>query len=140
MRKHFHSPRAPMQKHFHGLRDHSACEKGNSSGCPPEPFGPRDGHRLSSRPEEFHLWPLTEPDVNLSIHPALIVQPLQAEGPSASGQIARGLFLRFLPANIRPSADGILTSCISSSPTTSVCDSGVGKSDKAPICSTCRSS
>ena len=30
----------------------------------------------SSRAGEFHPHPLWEPDVNLSIHPALIVQPL----------------------------------------------------------------
>jgi hypothetical protein len=32
----------------------------------------------SSSAGEFHPHALTEPDVNLSIHPALIVQPLTA--------------------------------------------------------------
>jgi len=40
----------------------------------------------SSTPEGFHLQGLTEPDVNLSAHPALIVQPLVAF-PSASERI-----------------------------------------------------
>jgi hypothetical protein len=29
-----------------------------------------------SRPEEFHLRPLAEPDVNLSVHPAPIIPPM----------------------------------------------------------------
>ena len=28
----------------------------------------------SSRPGEFHPWPLTEPDVTVSCHPALLIQ------------------------------------------------------------------
>ena len=35
----------------------------------------RAGHPGVSRPEELHLRPLSEPDVNLSAHPAPIIQP-----------------------------------------------------------------
>jgi len=44
------------------------------------------GTNESSSAGEFHPHALTEPDVNLSIHPALIVQPLAAS-PFANGQI-----------------------------------------------------
>jgi len=40
----------------------------------------------SSSPGESHPQTLTDPDVNLSIHPALIVQPSVAS-PFANGQI-----------------------------------------------------
>ena len=36
-----------------------------------------------SRPEEFHLQPLAEPDVNLSAHPAPIIRP-RPQTPSTS--------------------------------------------------------
>ena len=42
----------------------------------------------SSRPRELPPQPLTDPDVNLSIHPALIVQP-QASGPTANVQTGK---------------------------------------------------
>ncbi len=45
-----------------------------------------DGFIESSSVGEFHPHALPEPDVNLSIHPALIVQPLAAF-PFASGRI-----------------------------------------------------
>jgi len=35
---------------------------------------------LSSGPREFHPQPLTEPDVILSHHPALVTQPLRDQG------------------------------------------------------------
>jgi len=44
------------------------------------------GSNGSSSAGEFHPHALTEPDVNLSIHPALIVQPSVAS-PFANGQI-----------------------------------------------------
>ena len=41
----------------------------------------------SSSAGESHPHPLTEPDVNLSAHPALIVQPVIPDILSANGQI-----------------------------------------------------
>jgi hypothetical protein len=58
-----------------------------------------------SSPGESHPQALSEPDVNLSTHPAPIIQP-QAQPPSASGQRAGGRVSRFSPASIRPCADG----------------------------------
>ena len=43
--------------------------------------------KLSSRPQELPLQALTEPDVTLSRHPALVTQPLRDQ-ESANGQIA----------------------------------------------------
>jgi hypothetical protein len=43
---------------------------------------------MSSSAGESHPHALTEPDVNLSIHPALIIQP-QVERLSANAEIAR---------------------------------------------------
>ena len=41
----------------------------------------RRPHQLGvSRPEEFHLRPLAEPDVNLSAHPAPTIQPMDRYG------------------------------------------------------------
>src|SRR5207253_7255429 len=39
-----------------------------------------------SRPEEFHLRPLAEPDVNLSAHPAPIIHPTTGS-PSTNGRM-----------------------------------------------------
>ena len=80
-------------------------------------------HKVSS-PGESHPQALSEPDVNLSAHPAPIIQP-QAKSPSASGQRAGGRVSRFSPASIRPYADGDLASCISFEPTESVLGSYV---------------
>ena len=44
------------------------------------------GNEESSSPGESHPQALTDPDVNLSIHPALIAQPSVAS-PFANGQI-----------------------------------------------------
>ena len=39
-----------------------------------------------SRPKEFHLRPLSEPDVNLSAHPAPIIHPT-TDSPSTNGRM-----------------------------------------------------
>ncbi len=49
-------------------------------------WGPCSRIEESSSAGEFHPHALPEPDVNLSIHPALIVQPSVAS-PFANGQI-----------------------------------------------------
>src|SRR5580658_9635707 len=43
-----------------------------------------DGDVRVSRPKEFNLRPLSEPDVNLSAHPAPIIHPT-TDSPSTSG-------------------------------------------------------
>ena len=63
-----------------------------------------ENHKVSS-PGESHPQALSEPDVNLSAHPAPIIQP-QAQPPSANGQRAGGRVSRFFPASILPCADG----------------------------------
>ena len=73
------------------------------------------GHRKSSGAGESHPHPLTDPDVNISAHPALIAQPLDAL-PIASGRTMLDLFSQFFLTNILPSDDVPSTSCISSSP------------------------
>ena len=51
-----------------------------------------------SSPRESHPQALSEPDLNLSAHPAPIIQPL-AELPSASGKTVSVPSLRFYPAS-----------------------------------------
>ena len=58
-----------------------------------------------SSPGESHPQALSEPDVNLSAHPAPIIQP-QAQSPSSSGQKVAVRVLRPSPANILPAGDG----------------------------------
>src|SRR5271166_2685529 len=41
-----------------------------------------------SRPKEFHLRPLSEPDVNLAAHPAPIIHPT-TDSPSTNGPMPR---------------------------------------------------
>ncbi len=51
----------------------------------------------SSSPKELPLQALTEPDVNLSVHPALIIQPMTAN--TTSGQIPAFASFEFDAAN-----------------------------------------
>src|SRR5271170_1746711 len=44
------------------------------------------GQEGVSRPKEFHLRPLSEPDVNLSAHPAPIIHPT-TDSPSTTGRM-----------------------------------------------------
>ena len=75
-----------------------------------------EAHYKVSSPGESHPQALSEPDVNLSAHPAPIIQP-QAKSPFASGQKAADRVARPCPASIQPSYDGDSASCISSEPT-----------------------
>jgi hypothetical protein len=67
------------------------------------PAAARD-HKVSS-PGDSHPQALSEPDVNLSAHPAPITQP-SVKSPSASGRKAEARVVRFCPASIPPSYDG----------------------------------
>ena len=71
-------------------------------------------HQTVSSPGESHPQALSEPDVNLSAHPAPIIQPT-AESPSASAQIAVARVAIARPANALRSCDGshtVYTSCV----------------------------
>jgi hypothetical protein len=61
-----------------------------------------------SSPGESHPQALSEPDVNLSAHPAPIIQST-AESPFSSEQTARNLALRGSRASILLSGDGVPT-------------------------------
>ena len=63
-----HSPRRPVD-------DHYEIEKAAT-----------DRNIGVSRPKEFHLRPLAEPDVSLSAHPAPIIHPT-TDSPSTNGRM-----------------------------------------------------
>ena len=74
-----------------------------------------EADHTSSRPGESHPQALTEPDMNVSAHPALTVQPL-LDATSASGQRAPGRRPRW-PVSGAPSAgDAAASVCISLPP------------------------
>ena len=75
-----------------------------------------------SSPGESHPQALLEPDLNLSTHPAPIIQP-QAKSLSASGQKVGAHVSRFFPTNALPCADGDSAFYISSEPTEPALDS-----------------
>jgi hypothetical protein len=83
---------------------HAALDKGVNLIDTAPVYGFGRSEEVSS-PGESHPQALSEPDVNLSAHPAPIIQP-QAQSPSANGQRAVGRVSRFFPANTLPCADG----------------------------------
>ena len=87
----------------------------------------------SSSAGESHPHALTEPDVNLSTHPALIAQP-SARDPSASGQTFRVADGQSVPTSAWLCYSASSTSCISSLPTSLRCDSGSRTSGKGLTC------
>ena len=87
----------------------------------------------SSSAGESHPHALTEPDVNLSAHPAPIVQPLTEE--TANGQTTLAVSALCALSNAAPSAYGLPVSCISSLPTSPIFYQSVGRSDTLLICS-----
>ena len=74
---------------------------------------------VSSRPRALPPQPLTDPDVNLSIHPALIVQP-QAAGPTASVQTGKETAYESAASTGLHGVGDHETSCISAWPTSQV--------------------
>jgi hypothetical protein len=88
---------------------------------------------------ESHPQALTDPDVNLSIHPALIVQPSVAS-PFANGQIDWVPSLQCALTNRPPSVHGTQASCISALPTLSESVRVDRIPDKEQIYNSCRSS
>ena len=74
---------------------------------------------MSSRPRALPPQPLTDPDVNLSIHPALIVQP-QASGPTANVQTGKETAYEAAASTGLHGVGDHETSCISAWPTSQV--------------------
>jgi len=87
---------------------------------------------------EFHPHALPEPDVDLSIHPALIVQPLAAF-PFPSGQVDWVLSKQFALTNGPLSVYGHVTFCTSALPTVSESVKVSRIPDKERICGSYRS-
>ena len=87
----------------------------------------------SSSAGESHPHALTEPDVNLSAHPAPIVQPLTEE--TANGQTTLAVSALCALSTAASSAYGLLVSCISSLPTSPIFGQSVGRSGTLLICS-----
>src|SRR5271157_5823609 len=63
-----------------------------------------------SRPKEFHLRPLAEPDVNLSAHPAPIIHPTTSS-PSTNERMREADVVPAVGAFQRPAFCGPPTSC-----------------------------
>ena len=64
-----------------------------------------------SRPKEFRLRPLAEPDVNLSAHPAPIIQPWE-HVPSSNAQTSTEMPTPDGPAHATPLYDAGRDACI----------------------------
>ena len=75
----------------------------------------------SSQPRELPPELLTEPDVNLSAHPAPIVQPLAAN-PTSSEQTFLALVAQYALTSMLPAVCVLAAFCISLSPNGLVCD------------------
>ena len=93
----------------------------------------------SSRPGEFHPQALTDPDVNVSAHPALTVQPPSCAA-SANGPTAWGCGKQCPAPSALPVFDVAADVCISTSPIARDIGRDGVVSGKAPICSTDHSS
>src|SRR4051794_6784209 len=89
-----------------------------------------DGEEQSSSAGEFHPYALTELDVNLSIHPALIVQPLTER--TANGQTILAVGVRRVGASAEPVGGDLAVVCISAWPSGSSYRQGNGRSDAMP--------
>jgi hypothetical protein len=87
---------------------------------------------------EFHTRTLPEPDMNLSTHPAPIVQPQTAK--VGSGQRATADVLRFAVPIDTPADCVFSVFCISVMPTKREYDQSAGRSSKGSICRSFRSS
>ena len=93
----------------------------------------------SSRPRESHPQPLTDTDVNVSAHPAPIVQPLVLHLVSSEGTCGLLGLISFL-ASALPSVDVLSTFYTSSLPTLRVANLDAGILDKVQIYRICHSS
>ncbi len=80
----------------------------------PPPEAIYQDHQVSS-PGESHPQALSEPDMNLSAHPAPIIQPT-AKSPPANARTGVVHDERSFPANVLHDADGDSAFCISCVP------------------------
>ena len=92
----------------------------------------------SSSAGESHPHALTESDVSLSAHPALIVQPNHTQ--NASEQTAMVGDVLYASAIAVPRADVLVSVCISDLPTSTKAYPGAKELDKALNDSNCHSS
>jgi MFS family permease len=92
----------------------------------------------SSRPGEFHPQALTDPDVNVSAHPALIVQP-SLDTAIASERRARDRARQPCESSARLAGDAASSVCISPWPSTRGAGPDSAAPGKAPIYSNDRS-
>src|SRR5215472_12901583 len=88
----------------------------------------------SSRPGESHPQALTDPDMNVSAHPALIVQSAH-DATMANEQTAVGLATPSCKPTALPFADVVSSVCISPSPSLPSTGPDSATLDKVPICS-----
>src|SRR5450755_3727845 len=95
-------------------------------------------HHRSSRPVESHPQALTDPDVNVSAHPALIVQP-PLDSAIASEQRARDRARQPCESSAQLAGDAALSVCISPWPSTRGADPDSAAPGKVPIYSNDRS-
>ncbi len=93
----------------------------------------------SSSAGEFHPYTLTDPDMIVSHHPALIDQP-QVSDSFANEQKAQARDARSDPTNELHPADAPEASCTSASRTASTNSSGGLKLGAMPTCGNCHNS
>src|SRR5262245_59990985 len=92
----------------------------------------------SSRPGESHPQAPTDPDVNVSAHPAPTVQPLP-DGAIPSAQTTLGFGRQPAVPTVLSAADAASGVSTSPWPSTSDADPSSGASGTVPTCSTDRS-
>src|ERR1039457_4723225 len=92
----------------------------------------------SSRPGEFRPQALTDPDMNVSAHPALIVQP-PLDAAIASEQRARDRARQPCESSVRLAGGAASSVCISPWPSTRGAGPDSAAPGKAPIYSNDRS-
>ena len=96
-------------------------------------------HHWSSSAGEFHPYALTDPDMIVSHHPALIDQP-QVSSPSASERTAPARDAQSDPTNEPHPASSPEASYTSASPTASTNSSVGPKLDTMQTCENCHNS
>ena len=99
---------------------------------------PLEPENESSRPGELHPQALTDPDMNVSAHPALIVQPSHG-AIKASEQRAVDRAIPLGAPSALPCADVATGVCISPLPSVQDADPDSAASGRVPTCSSDRS-
>src|ERR1039457_3356832 len=94
--------------------------------------------KRSSRPGESHPQAITDPDVNVSAHPALIVQP-PLDAAIASDQTPRDRARQPCESSAQLAGDAASSVCISPWPSTRGAGPDSAAPGKVPICNNDRS-